>query len=50
MVGFHESDDPCAICIHEHENWGDNKYCQKCEDKYSEMNNQSKLKVSEKER
>ena len=22
--------DECVFCIHEHENWGDNKYCKEC--------------------
>ena len=28
--------DECALCVHEHENFGNNKYCNKCE--YSERN------------
>lgn len=46
MVGWYGSDDPCAICVHEHENWGNNEHCKKCKDKY---NNATGERKSEKE-
>lgn len=42
MVGFEGSDDVCTICVHEHENWGNNEYCRKCEDKYNEATGERK--------
>ena len=24
----------CNLCVHEHENWGDNKYCKSCNNRY----------------
>lgn len=24
----------CNLCVHEHENWGDNEHCKNCENKH----------------
>lgn len=49
MVGWHESDDKCAICVHEHENWGNNEHCRKCKkeekDKSLKTNDINKIKL-----
>lgn len=42
---FCSLNDECALCIHEHENFGDNKYCIKCE--YSERNREKESKTNE---
>lgn len=30
MIGWEDSQDKCSVCIHEHEDWGNNEYCKKC--------------------
>ena len=27
-------EDDCSLCVHEHENWGNNPYCNSCPCKY----------------
>lgn len=35
MMGW-ENEYECVICIHEYENWGNNKYCRNCKYKYKD--------------
>lgn len=27
-------EDECSLCVHEHENWGNNIYCRDCPNRY----------------
>ena len=47
MIGWHESDDKCAICVHEHENWGNNEHCKRCEEIYNDATGERKVKRTE---
>lgn len=42
MIGWNESNDKCAICVHEHENWGDNEYCTRCKNEEKEKQRKNK--------
>ena len=44
MIGFHESDDKCSVCVYEHENWGDNEHCRKCKKEDKENREQDEKK------
>lgn len=42
MIGWHKSDDKCSICVHEHENWGDNEQCRRCKREEKEQQEENK--------
>lgn len=27
-------EDDCSLCVHEHENWGNNEHCRACSNRY----------------